>query len=943
MKADIYVSPEDLSRILDMQLVWNAELYAYLIQLDRKLSIWDVNVGQSLLSMRSKYVEMDLPEALPSANRSRDTLQMVQFDWRPSYGWQASASGESKAGSGSHTVNVSGPRETLWGNAGNGQYKVQTSQPSPLWTSQEGWRWATGEPYLAQADWFEWRYRLPSAEVTVGDSAFGLSDLVYPTFNATGVRINGLVGWTPEELKIDRSGLGMNQYFGRVQVFEGPAPIGATAELLLNGRTINVQEVSAQADSPPGMGTYRFEGIELPNGILNEITIIIKESNGNEIRVEKSVMGTPQLVPQGRAAYLGLVGSKREQSAYDQEVVDVGDFYGYITGGRILYGLTDHLTVGTVLASQADHYHRFLASRQFSLNGRPYPESSEHAGATFSYMPLGNLMLSGDMAASQAEDSQELGPRGDMAARMRAQYLPTQKLSFDGDFLDLQPGYFDGADPEVADRRGGEAGLTWTLHRQWTLEGGLGELWNNLGGQLGHTTVVDYQNLGVMTTVLPRTSLTAKLHRLDVSAAEDTSILTELGLNVTPINNLSLYGRVLLGQELTIEEDDRFLSILRLRHAPPALRPSQYWALRKTLNSYNTVGLLYNDRKVEQTLSFVHDLKVPLEGHALRLHTEIIKELTEKLGGEDYGFRTSCYYLLDRVGYNSLSATAEYRDGAYSFFLSLNMTNLYSRHDGRFVKINDMRVRPSYGAIHGKVFLDYNGNHLLDPNEPGVPNVKVSLDQIGTSALTDKKGYYILSAPSNMSEVRVYLDITTVPALYNVSHGTQLAKVYKDSLTEVNLSLTPLISTVGRVVAVDPNVAHAKAADPNAPDFAAMILDVADPNKIKKPVSSVRVSLSDPKSGLLVADSVTGDDGRYYLGDVKPGKYVLRVDAKTLPKSHELAEQERIIEVKATKEEFLEIQQPDFVATIRNEAKKSGDLPVNDKKEDVKATPGQKP
>jgi hypothetical protein len=222
--------------------------------------------------------------------------------------------------------------------------------------------------------------------------------------------------------------------------------------------------------------------------------------------------------------------------------------------------------------------------------------------------------------------------------------------------------------------------------------------------------------------------------------------------------------------------------------------------------------------------------------------------------------------------------------------------------------------------------------------------VKVCLGEM-TTTVTDKKGYYILPAPSDASEVRVYLDGSTVPAMYTVTHGTQLAKVYRDSLTEVNLSLAPLISIVGHVVAVDPNSAHAQAPDPNAPDFAAMILDIADPNQTKKPVRSVRVSLSDPKSGRLVADSVTGDDGSYYLGDVQPGRYVLRVDTNTLPKSHELAEQERIIEVKATREEFMEIKLPDVVTMIRNEAKKSGDLPVNDKdkKEDVKATPGQKP
>jgi hypothetical protein len=923
-----------------MELVWNTELYAYLIQLDRKLSIWDFSSSRSMFSMQAKYVEMDLPEALPPADRSREPLQLVELDWNPSYGWQRSGSGGSSAQSDSHIVNIAGPRETLWGNAENGQYKVQVSHPGAMWSNSGGWRWSEGEPYLAHADWFEWTQRLPSAEVTVGDSAFGLTDLVYPVFSATGVRVNGLAGWTPEELKADRSGLGLRQYFSRTRVFEGPAPIGATAELIVNGRTVDVQKVFTQADSPPGMGIYRFEGIELFSGVLNEITILIREANGNEIRVEQSIMGTPQLLPQGRATYVGVVGSKRESGQLGRDVVDAGEFYGYITGGKVLYGLTDRLTVGTVLASEQDHFHRYLSESGASSTRRGYPESSEHAGTTFSYLPVDNLILSGDVGASQGEGRDSYN---DIAARTRAQYLPTQKLSLNLDLLNLGPNFFDGVDPDVQDRRGGEVGLDWKLHRNWTLRTGIGEVGNNLNGQLDHTTVVDYQSLGVSTTVLPKTALSAKLHHLDVCTEEDSRVLTEFGLHVMPAQDLSIYGQVLVGKELSVQEDDRFLSLLRLQHAPPHLRPAQSWNIRKTLNASNTIGLGYNDTAAERTVSFLHDLKVNLGNHPLRLHSEFIKELQDDPGVGDYGFRGRCEYPLDRTGYNNLGATAEYRHGNYAFLLYLNITSLYSRHDGRFTNITESRVRPVYGAIHGRVFLDYNGNHRLDANEPGVPKVKVSLGEI-TSTVTDKNGYYILSAPPDASEVRVYLDVRSVPAIYTVTHGTQLAKVYRDSLTEVNLSLAPLISIVGHVVTVDPNSAHARALDPNAPDFAAMILDIADPNKTKKPVRSVRVSLSDPKSGRLVADSVTGDDGSYYLGDVQPGRYVLRVDTNTLPKSHELAEQERTIEVKPTKEEFMEIQLPDFVATIRNEAKQSGDLPSNGKdKEALKTAPGQKP
>ncbi len=96
-----------------------------------------------------------------------------------------------------------------------------------------------------------------------------------------------------------------------------------------------------------------------------------------------------------------------------------------------------------------------------------------------------------------------------MAARIRAQYVPTQPLTLDADFLNLRPNYFDGVDPEVSDRRGGETGLSWRLNKKWTLDGGIGDVRNNLADQLEKTTEVFYQSIGLQTTVLPRASLTA--------------------------------------------------------------------------------------------------------------------------------------------------------------------------------------------------------------------------------------------------------------------------------------------------------------------------------------------------------------------------------------------------------------------------------------------------
>ncbi len=106
-----------------------------------------------------------------------------------------------------------------------------------------------------------------------------------------------------------------------------------------------------------------------------------------------------------------------------------------------------------------------------------------------------------------------------------------------------------------------------------------------------------------------------------------------------------------------------------------------------------------------------------------------------------------------------------------------------------------------------------------------------------------------------------------------------------------------------------------------------MVFDAADANDVAapaKPLMGVHITLSDVESDLLIADSLTAADGSYYLGDIKPGRYRLRVDPKTLPPNHTLAEQERIIVVEPTREEFLEVTMPDFKAASPRQVKRSG-------------------
>lgn len=881
LRPDIYIAPEDLSEILDIELEWDNELYEYRIQLDRTLSIWK-REHVSLFGIRTQRILEGLPEALPAADSSEDLLQFIELNLPSTYKWSSTPGSKD-----SHSAGFSSPGETFWGNFQKGQYKVRISNAGLLWQNNErGWHWRDDDSYIAKLDQLEWVYRLPSSEVALGDSAFGLGELVFPGSRMTGIRINGLNGFDGKELEADRSSLGLRQVFSRPYIFEGYAPLGATVELLLNNRTVETQEVFPEENLSPGIGRYRFEEVELPGGILNEIVIVITEANGNEIRVEKSIIGTPLLLPKGRNAYLGVLGSKRDLGVQDNRNVEIGDFFGQIAGGRILYGLSDRLTIGGMLGFQQDYYRRYLEEDSHS-DYRSYPKSSAHAGGLFSYLPFDKLLLSGEFAASQGEG---IDSYNDMAFRIRGEYLPTQKLSLNTDFLHLGANYFDGQNPEICDRRGGELGMSWKLAKKWTVQGGIGQVRNNLDGKLDETLIADYQKIGLRTTAIPQTSMDFYLNRLGTNWQPDPKIMGGVKVRTSPLRDLDIFGQISTGDELDLGEHSDFFSGLKLKNAPWFANPSQSWGIRTSLTKSNALGLAYSDTGFEKIVSLIHDLNIQLKERPLRVRTEVLHNLSTEVENEKFRFRTSINYLLDSVGYNRLGITGVYRNGEYRVMANLGIRNLYASHKGRLTNVNKHRIRPAYGAVHGKVFLDYNGNILLDPEEPGVSDIKVCLGE-RRSTVTDENGYYILPRVQNLATSRVYLDMDTVPAIYTVTHGTQLVNIVRDSLTEVNLSLAPIISISGHII-------------------------VTEPDGQTTPISGARVYLNDAESNRFVADSFTAEDGSYYIGDIKSGDYILQIDEKTLPPNCQLSEQKRTIKVVSNKEDFQEIELPDFTADL---------------------------
>jgi len=881
MKADIYIPPEDLSKIMDMELEWDSALYEYRIQLDRSLSIWPAPQLQSLYRIRTDLISPDLPEILPLAQRSNSMLYWIQTDLKPSYSWTPSSQSESE-----HAIGSGSPTETVWGAFRNGRYKLRISHPQLSW--QDSSCRNNNDDYIAELGQFEWVYRLPSAEVAFGDSSFGLSELAFPASQLSGLRINGLSGFSELELDSDRSSLGLRRVFNKPYVFEGSAPLGAQVELLLNDRTIAVQQVSQEESSALGFGTYRFEDVELPNGILNHVVFVITEENGNQIRVEKSIIGTPLLLPKGRSAYLGVLGSSRERARSDRQNLEFGDFFGQMVGGRLLYGLTEHMTIGTIFALEKNLY-EYYQNWSFST-ARNYPQSSEHIGAEFTYLPFDKLLVSGTVAASSGDGADNYDG---FALLTKTEYLPTEKIRLNLDIFNIGPSYFNGENPNISDQLGGEFGLSWKVGKKWSLESNAGYTRDNLDDSLLQTSRLDYQSIGLNTTMMPRTSLGFNFGRLGFNLDEKPKTFGAIQLRSSLIQNWDISGNVSVGEEMYSGTNPDFWSGLRLRNAPLFVRPSQDLTIRRRFNADSSIGVRYNDMGMQKSVSLLHYWQLRLKEHPLRMSTEIRHNLESPNDEDEFAIRSNIDYLLDSLGYNRLRITTNYSRGEFRLIAQLSIRNLFSHFNRRLINVNKQRIITAYGAVHGKVFLDYNNNHRPDSGEPGVPDIRVGINGI-KSTLTDKNGYYILSGISNGPNARVHIDVDTVPAIYTITHGTQLASIVKDSLTEVNLSLAPMISLIGRVTA-------------------------KEQEDKTKPISGIKIYLKNPQSGRLVADSITANDGIYYIDDVRPGKYILQIDTETLPANYELSEQDRTIEIVSTKEDFQEIELEDFIVRIKQE------------------------
>ena len=239
-------------------------------------------------------------------------------------------------------------------------------------------------------------------------------------------------------------------------------------------------------------------------------------------------------------------------------------------------------------------------------------------------------------------------------------------------------------------------------------------------------------------------------------------------------------------------------------------------------------------------------------------------------------FEQSLDYLFDVTGRNRVGILSRLEREEWYSIVYINIASIYAFCDRAPVLVDEVRIDPERGAVGGLVFVDYNANGVPDPGEPGLEGVKVVLNRIHT-CVTDRTGRFVLPGIVATSEARVSLSLDTVPAIYVPTNGTQKAVVHPRRMAEVNLGVAPAVSLAGTI-------------------------KMADLDDRVRGLPGIRITLITRDKGVLVADSVTATDGTFYIGDLLPGRYVLRVDTELLPNGVGIVDVDRDIEIEALKE-----------------------------------------
>jgi hypothetical protein len=847
VRAEIYIPQDVLAEILGMDIRWNDQAYEFIFYTDQKLRVFEqfYKPGPSLLRTGDYVLPIELPGNLPPSEVSRFSAPEINF---AEVRAQTRLAGSARYATGSNRLTA--PSLRLWGQVfrGNLTGSVRQSQ--------------IGGNRSVTADHVSWTSWLDRTEITLGDGYFGVSELVFPSVNLFGARVNGILG----SQRADRSAAmprgGRNQTFQPSHVFEGYAPVGSEVTLFINGQEIDSQVPESLDSAPPGMGVYRFEGLNLLTRRMNDVRIVTEAPDGTVEETRRDVLRSNLLVPEGEFAYLGGVGTGR------MFIGDRRTTEGFFAGGRLLHGVTPTLSVGFAGALQEQMLTTGI--RRYTIYGQDLswlPSRSVHVGSRLIWQPTGRVLVNGEAARSQDPSGRASG----WACKMSAEYLRPRTSVRPGVFF-YSPTFFEGRNAGLRDRAGGKLDVSVNLDGGNRLMIGGSHLRDNVYRQRPQTSSLSLAEIRWSSRGwIPNSALSLGFNQV-WGGDERPRRLYSVGFDSGLIPGWDLRTNYLFGDDIRSSAGEEVLGGRQFGFYGGIGAGISRIELGRRLGSTWRMNLTHRESG-NASRSFLDLSRSQIVGRSWQMRCFLGYDWYNELPFVDGRVE----YNLDSSRRNRLMLDTRYHREEWSFNLRLHIRGLFGFVDRRPFLVRDAALTPESGGVKGKVFLDVNANGVPDAGEPGLEEIDIVTDA-GHEISSGSRGQYIISGGNRARRVRVALEPETLPAIYTPTQAIQDAVFQPGIYTEVNLGVAAFGSISGR-------------------------LAVPVGRKDSDGVWGVRILLVD-EAGQLAGHSITSRDGYYYLGEVKPGTYTVKIDQETLPPGYELDVIAREVEVLSGTEPF---------------------------------------
>jgi len=857
---EIYL-PEDVFKdLFGFDFQWNDAEYTYFLTTEKKLRVFPDDKMSSIDFSLFKKISENLPvtESIRMPANSKEWLSFIDAGVR--------LDGRVSETASSSTLR---PDVSLYGQVFNGSYVLRLAENIDL---------KTGDVPKVPL-WFDrglWFSKSQTANVRIGDTSVGLSNLIVPSTSFTGLVVRGMAGGISDK---NRDVFLNNSRFNFVSevTFDGFEQLGATVRLFINGRLVDSVLVEDTKEAPPGQGRYVFSGVGLLSQRVNEIRVVVENPDGSVDEHKKTLLGASGLLPEKQGAYSMGIGTKRKK------LNDQLNAEGLFGGVGFYYGISRYATLGMVAAYQDDFFNNTATNNPLIDNDVP---KRVFLGESLTLKMLENLIVKGAIAANFIENVSS-SPR---ARDLSVDYgLGNILLSSTAFYYDKN--YTNGS-RDIGDRKG------YSLFGEWKNQ--MGFSWQGSAAKIENLTGSEQEELAVSELNFPTMPLWSTKFKLRFDGVRQNSpdsselILEKMyssRVNFKPVRFANFNMEYVWGDAIDNSSEDSLHSGLSF----PLMGSTLSFGLKAEskffIGQYNRLSFDYRDSKSGQKSGGVTFQRVRRTVGVLDFILRYRYDLQKKEGVTNLDFD----YPIDVSRRNAIGGGITYDDASRTFTANVNLTvsSLFFPGGGGINRIpNDWRINPVTGGIKGLVYLDVNANGHHEPGEPGIPDIPVLVDGRQT-LISNDKGFFFTNRRSFKDQVILSLDLENIPAIYTPTQGAQEAMWEEHVFTQVKLGVSALGSISG-------------------------VISVSRRGQPVRELPGVTVLLIKAGQGEVVGRSIADSGGNYYFGELRPGKYMIDIDPETVPNTYQIPDEKPEITLEASFE-------PDDIENINFRLEFKGD------------------